>query len=48
MDPSEKLVYTRNQEVLSANLQILQDDTTPKSTYILIMLLIHLPNGQFC
>src|ERR1700679_3724116 len=34
MDPSGKLVYTKNQEVLSANLQTMQDDTTPEGTRI--------------
>lgn len=59
MDPSGKLVYTKNQEVLSANLQTLQDDTTPEGTRIPISIkemgsteifatsLIHSPNGRF-
>lgn len=59
MDPSGKLVYTKNQEVLSANLQALQDDTTPEgtripmsikemgSTEIFATSLIHSPNGRF-
>lgn len=36
MDPSGKLIYTRNTEVLSANLQVAQDDanTTPEGQRI--------------
>ena len=60
MDPSGKLViYTKNQEVLLANVQTLQDDTTLEgtcipisikemgSTEIFTTLLIHSPNGCF-
>jgi coatomer subunit beta' len=59
MDPSGKLIYTKNQEVLSANLQTMQDDTTPEGTRIPISIkemgsteifataLIHSPNGRF-
>ncbi|EPQ58853.1 coatomer protein [Gloeophyllum trabeum ATCC 11539] len=59
MDPSGKLVYTRNQEVLSANLQTLQDDVTAEGTRIPVSVkelgstevfptaLIHSPNGRF-
>ena len=59
MDPSGKPVYTKNQEVLLANVQTLQDDTTPEGTHIPISikemgsteisttLLIHSPNGCF-
>ncbi|TFK47007.1 coatomer beta [Heliocybe sulcata] len=59
MDPSGKLVYTRNQEVLSANLQTLQDDVTAEgsripisvkelgSTEVFPTALIHSPNGRF-
>ncbi|EGN94961.1 hypothetical protein SERLA73DRAFT_76979 [Serpula lacrymans var. lacrymans S7.3] len=59
MDPSGKLIYTRNQEVLSGNLQTLQDDTTPEGTRIPLSIkeignteifatsLIHSPNGRF-
>ncbi|KAF7968238.1 hypothetical protein HWV62_31569 [Athelia sp. TMB] len=59
MDPAGKLIYTKNQEVLSANLQTLQDDTTPEgtkiptpikemgSTEIFATALIHSPNGRF-
>ncbi|KAH7923637.1 Coatomer, beta' subunit [Leucogyrophana mollusca] len=59
MDPSGKLIYTRNQSVLSGNIQTLQDDTTPEgnriplsikeigSTEIFASTLIHSPNGRF-
>ncbi|KIJ57284.1 hypothetical protein M422DRAFT_57615 [Sphaerobolus stellatus SS14] len=59
MDHSGKLVYTRNSEVLSANLQSLQDETTPDgtripistrelgSTEIFASALHHSPNGRF-
>ncbi|KAF8583901.1 coatomer beta [Ramaria rubella] len=59
MDHSGKLVYTRNSEVLSANLQTLQDDTTAEgtrvpistrelgSTEIFASALHHSPNGRF-
>jgi coatomer subunit beta' len=59
MDPSGKLIYTKNQEVLSANLQTMQEDTTPEGTRIPISIkemgsteifataLIHSPNGRF-
>ncbi|KAF8498938.1 coatomer beta [Hysterangium stoloniferum] len=59
MDHSGKLVYTRNSEVLSGNIQSLQDDTTPEgtriplttrelgSTEIFATALHHSPNGRF-
>ncbi|KDQ63948.1 hypothetical protein JAAARDRAFT_27621 [Jaapia argillacea MUCL 33604] len=59
MDPAGKLIYIRNQEVLSANLQTLQEDATPEGTRIPISkkelgsteifptAIIHSPNGRF-
>ena len=34
MDPSGKLVYTRNQVVISGNVQTFGDDTTPEGNRI--------------
>ena len=59
MDPSGKLVYTRNQLVLSGNMQSLSDDVTAEgnriplsikelgTTEIFANALIHSPNGRF-
>jgi len=59
MDPSGKLVYTRNTEVLSANLQGAEDDETPEGQHIPLSVreldtteifatsLQHSPNGCF-
>ncbi|KAG8219095.1 coatomer WD associated region-domain-containing protein [Butyriboletus roseoflavus] len=59
MDPTGKLIYTRNQLVLSANVQNLADDTTAEgnriplqtkelgTTEIFATNLIHSPNGRF-
>ncbi|KAF8876230.1 coatomer protein [Mucidula mucida] len=58
MDPSGKLVYTRNQQVLSGNVQMLTGPSSdgarlplvPKeigSTEIFATALIHSPNGRF-
>lgn len=59
MDPSGKLIYTKNQEVLSANLQTMQNDRTPEGTWIPVSIkemgsteifatsLIHSRNGRF-
>lgn len=59
MDPSGKLVYTRNTEVLSADLQGVADDETPEgqriplsvrelgTTEIFATSLQHCPNGRF-
>ena len=34
MDPSGKLVYTRNQVIISGNVQTFGDDTTPEGNQI--------------
>ena len=59
MDPSGKLIYTRNNEVLSANLQTVQDDVIPEgnrvplsikelgTTEIYATALMNSPNGRF-
>ena len=59
MDPSGKLIYTRNQLVLSGNVQSLSDDTTAEGNRIPLSIkelgttevfatnLIHSPNGRF-
>jgi len=59
MDPSGKLIYTRNQLVLSGNVQTLGDDTTAEgnrislsvkeigTTEIFANALLHSPNGRF-
>lgn len=59
MDPSGKLIYTRNNEVLSANLQTVQDETIAEgnriplsikelgSTEIFPASISHSPNGRF-
>ncbi|KIM61439.1 hypothetical protein SCLCIDRAFT_121865 [Scleroderma citrinum Foug A] len=59
MDPSGKLIYTRNQVVLSGNVQTLGDDTTAEgnrislsvkeigTTEIFATALLHSPNGRF-
>jgi coatomer subunit beta' len=59
MDPSGKFVYTRNQQVLSGNLQMIQDDTVTEgvripvtvkeigTTEIFASSLFHSPNGRF-
>jgi len=59
MDPSGKLIYTRNNEVLSSNLQTVSDDTFVEgsrislsvkelgSTEIFPTSLNHSPNGRF-
>ena len=59
MDPTGKLIYTRNQLVLSGNMQSLSEDTTPEgnriplpikevsTTEIFATNLIHSPNGRF-
>ncbi|KII94541.1 hypothetical protein PLICRDRAFT_169285 [Plicaturopsis crispa FD-325 SS-3] len=59
MDPSGKLIYTRNHDVLSGNLQQLQDNATPEGTRIPLSIkeigstevfatsIIHSPNGRF-
>ena len=59
MDPSGKLIYTRNNEVLSTNLQTVQDDVIPEgnrvplsikelgTTEIYATALMHSPNGRF-
>jgi coatomer subunit beta' len=59
MDPSGKLIYTRNQEVLSGNLQTIQDESIAEgsriplttkeigTTEIFATSLIHSPNGRF-
>lgn len=59
MDPSGKLVYTRNQEVLSANLATVAEDTAAEgvrvplsvkemgSTEVYASALLHSPNGRF-
>jgi coatomer subunit beta' len=59
MDPSGKLIYTKNQEVLSANLQALGEEAitdgarlplSPKeigTTEVFATSLLHSPNGRF-
>src|SRR5262245_2818691 len=59
MDPSGKLIYTRNQEVLSGNLQTIQEENVAEgsriplttkeigNTEIFATSLIHSPNGRF-
>ena len=59
MDPSGKLIYTRNQEVLSSNLQTIQDESIAEgsriplttkeiaTTEILATPLFHYPNERF-
>ncbi|TFY68559.1 hypothetical protein EVJ58_g935 [Rhodofomes roseus] len=59
MDPSGKLIYTRNNEVLSANLQTVQEDALTEgnrvplsikelgTTEIYATSLMHSPNGRF-
>ena len=59
MDPTGKLIYTRNQLVLSGNMQSLSEDTTTEgnriplsmkeigTTEIFATNLIHSPNGRF-
>ena len=59
MDPSGKLIYTRNQVVLSENVQTPGDDTTAEgnrislsvkevgTTEIFATALLHSPNGRF-
>ncbi|KZT06448.1 coatomer beta [Laetiporus sulphureus 93-53] len=59
MDPSGKLIYTRNNEVLSANLQTVQDEAFVEGNRIHLSLkelgtteifatsLMHSPNGRF-
>ncbi|KAH9947204.1 coatomer beta [Amylocystis lapponica] len=59
MDPSGKLIYTRNNEVLSANIQTIQDDVVTEgnriplsikelgTTEIYATSLNHSPNGRF-
>ncbi|KAI0043472.1 hypothetical protein FA95DRAFT_1465513, partial [Auriscalpium vulgare] len=59
MDPAGKLIYTRHNEVLSANLQIVTDDSFTEgqrlplsikelgSTEIFATSLSHSPNGRF-
>ena len=59
MDPSGKLIYTRNNEVLSANLQTVSDDAFVEGTRIPLSVkelgsteifptsLNHSPNGRF-
>ncbi|CCM00473.1 uncharacterized protein FIBRA_02506 [Fibroporia radiculosa] len=59
MDPSGKLIYTRNNEVLSANLQTIQDELIPEGNRIPLSIkemgtteiystsLNHSPNGRF-
>jgi coatomer subunit beta' len=59
MDPSGKLIFTRNHEVISGNLQMIQEDSISEgariplsvkeigSTEIFATSLIHSPNGRF-
>jgi len=59
MDPSGKLIYTRNQEVLSGNLQSVHEEVVGEGTRIPLIVkdlgstelfatsLIHSPNGRF-
>jgi coatomer subunit beta' len=59
MDPSGKLIYTRNQQVLSGNLQMIQEDSVAEgsriplttkeigTTELFATNLIHSPNGRF-
>ncbi|EIN11093.1 coatomer beta' subunit [Punctularia strigosozonata HHB-11173 SS5] len=59
MDPSGKLIYTRNQEVLLANLATLSEDAAPEgsrvpisakelgSTELFAAQILHSPNGRF-
>ncbi|GLB34322.1 putative the coatomer is a cytosolic protein complex that binds to dilysine motifs and reversibly associates with Golgi non- clathrin-coated vesicles, which further mediate biosynthetic protein transport from the ER, via the Golgi up to the trans Golgi network [Lyophyllum shimeji] len=58
MDPSGKLVYTRNHDVLSGNLQLSQDDVADGArialsvkeigtTEVFAQSLMHSPNGRF-
>jgi coatomer subunit beta' len=59
MDPSGKFIYTRNQQVLSGNLQMIQDDSVTEgvripitvkeigTTEIFASSLFHSPNGRF-
>ena len=59
MDPSGKLVYIRNQVVISGNVQALSDDTSSEgnqisltvkeigTTKIFAHALLHSPNGRF-
>ena len=59
MDPSGKLIYIRNQVVISGNVQALSDDTSPEgnqisltvkeigTTEIFAHALLHSPNGHF-
>ncbi len=59
MDPSGKLVYTRNNEVLSANIQTIQADSVTDgnriplsikelgTTEVFATSLVHSPNGRF-
>src|SRR6266478_8555812 len=59
MDPSGKLIYTRNNEVLSSNLQTVSDDTFIEGSRIALSIkelgstevfptsLNHSPNGRF-
>jgi len=59
MDPSDKLIYTRNKLILSGNVRTLGDDTTAEgnrislsikeigATEIFATALLHSPNGRF-
>jgi len=59
MDPSDKLIYTRNKLVLSGNVRTLGNDTTTEgnqislsvkeigATEIFATALLHSPNGHF-
>lgn len=59
MDPSGKLIYTRNHDVMSGNLQLVQEDTVTDgariplsvkeigTTEVFATAIVHSPNGRF-